>query len=183
MRRVSERLSHNARYLKCGDFCSLPLLLLPHCDCWYFSQRSLHHRVLSCLSRFIVSRCPSVSLTQLRPAVCSSLTRPWMLMIATFIFLAQNFPWVWYPLGNWVGISNIILAIWLKYSYLFLSPMFLFPRTPKPGVFAGFFSLSKWQYSSQRNLSYLSRFISFLSSPIHKFCCSLRIYLEPIHHS
>lgn len=137
-----------------------------HCHHCYFSHGSHHCRILSYLSRFIVSHYPSVSLTHLRPAVCSSPKRPWMLMIATFIFLAQNFPWVWYPLGNRVGISNVVLAIGLKYGYLFLSPNLLPPPTPKPGVFADFFSLSKWQHSV-RNLSYLSRFVSFLSNPFH----------------
>lgn len=55
---------------------------------------SLYNMILSSLSRLIVSHYLSVSVTQLRPAVCSSLKMPYifMLMTPTFIFLAQNFP-------------------------------------------------------------------------------------------
>lgn len=102
-------------------------------------------------------------MTQLRPAVCSSLKMPciFRLMTPTFIFLAQNFSWAWYPLGNLVGISNIILATWLKYSYLFLSHNLLlsYPQTLLSSLALP--HLNEWQYSCQKLKRYHCGFFFF----------------------
>lgn len=107
-----------------------------------------------------------MSVTHFRPAVGCSLQRRCTLMTTTFIFLTQNFPWAWYPFGNLVGISSLILVIWLKYSCLFLSPNLLLPPLyPQSLVSLAAFSISGNGSTWAKRWRYRSGCFSFLSNP------------------
>lgn len=138
--------------------------------------------ILSDLFRLIVSHYPSVSMTQLRPAVCWSLKNAMYFQAddSHFYFFSPEFSRAWYPLGNLVGISNIVLAIWLKYSYLFLSPNLLPPSYPQTLCPHWPFPLAMNGSTHAKN-SKIPLWILFLSSPIqsiHTFPCPSEFILS-----